>query len=178
MTAHTPTAPGTEMSSVPGAAPLTGSDNARAVAALQFFNALTALSQGSSAAPTVKHTDDALDVDTAPAASVAEDQPPSPPPRAGFQTRGPWIAGNLYIVVPTSHLLPIAKDPVAEGEDSPLWYAITKGRYIGVTLSNPLALASVVGASGSHMRAYKTQSQALDVFNESLDYRMLAVISA
>ncbi|KAJ7742484.1 hypothetical protein DFH07DRAFT_777719 [Mycena maculata] len=176
MTAHPSVAPGTEPPSVPGATPLTSSDSARAVAALNFFNALTALHQGASPA-TPDDTSGAPDVDMTPA--------PSPPVyaqaasnRTGFQTSGPWIAGNLYVVVPTSHLLPVAEAPIAEGEDSPLWYSITKGRYIGLTLSHALALSSVVGASGSHMKSYKTQIQALDVFNESLDYRLVAVIPA
>ncbi|KAJ7481402.1 hypothetical protein B0H11DRAFT_2232888 [Mycena galericulata] len=79
----------------------------------------------------------------APAAPVV-----AAPAPAGFLTQGPWVAGRLYVVVPSSSLLPIAEAPPANEDDAPTWYCITKGRYVGVTLSNSLAVASIVNISG------------------------------
>ncbi|KAJ7435120.1 hypothetical protein B0H11DRAFT_2257619 [Mycena galericulata] len=75
--------------------------------------------------------------------------------------------GGFYVVIPPAPLLPIAE---------PIWYCITKGRYVGVTLNNALALAAVVGVSGGNMKGYKTQALALAAFNELLQYHMVAVI--
>ncbi|KAJ7343879.1 hypothetical protein DFH08DRAFT_871384 [Mycena albidolilacea] len=170
MTSFTNAASGTELS-VPAA---TSPDaDANTVAALQnMINAMATLSQASQAQPLPPHT--------APAPTVAQAAVPAATPAqvpAGFRTRGPWIAGALFIVVPPEHLMPIPEAPIDSEADSPVWYCITKGKYIGITLSNPLALAAVVGVSGSRMKAYKTQVLALEAFNEMLDYRMVAVVA-
>jgi hypothetical protein len=65
----------------------------------------------------------------------------SPPAITGFHTRGPWVVGTLYHVVLSAPLMPIAEDDISEC----LWYCISRGLYVGITLSNPLALAAVVG---------------------------------
>ncbi|KAJ7666205.1 hypothetical protein DFH06DRAFT_1127333 [Mycena polygramma] len=97
-------------------------------------------------------------------------------PVFGFHTKGPWVAGNLYVVVPTGDLLPITEEEVPAGETGPNWYCITKGHYVGVTPSNPLALNATLGVSGSAMKGYGTQALALAAFNQLLGYRMVAVI--
>jgi hypothetical protein len=67
--------------------------------------------------------------------------------------------------------------PIAEEDNSErLWYAITRGLYVGITLNNPLALAAVLGVSGSAMKGHKTQAKALAVFNELLAFNMVRVI--
>ncbi|KAJ7105444.1 hypothetical protein C8R43DRAFT_1140771 [Mycena crocata] len=96
---------------------------------------------------------------------------PSP---TGFQTTGPWIAGALYVVVPGGPLLPVA-EPEYTGDDAPLWYCITKGMFVGVTLSQGLASTATTGVRASAMKSYKTQIGALDAFNEMLRYGMVAV---
>jgi hypothetical protein len=53
---------------------------------------------------------------------------PSAPP--GFRTRGTWTAGALYVVVPSGPLIAITEAEISEGEGSPLWYCITKGRWV------------------------------------------------
>ncbi|KAK6984234.1 hypothetical protein R3P38DRAFT_3232317 [Favolaschia claudopus] len=93
-----------------------------------------------------------------------------------LRTQGPWLAGLLFIVVPTQHLQAVPEDPIADGEEHPVWYAITRGRHIGITLSNPFALAAIVGVSGGHMKKYKTQILALQAFNDSLTLGMVAVL--
>ncbi|KAJ7097099.1 hypothetical protein B0H15DRAFT_797819 [Mycena belliarum] len=105
----------------------------------------------------------------APAPSVVSVSSP-----LGFHTAGPWVAGSLYLVVPTGPLLPIAED--ATGEETPAWYCITRGHYVGVTLSNPLALAAVSGVGSSSMKGYKTQALALAAFNQMLSFQMVVVI--
>ncbi|KAJ7758929.1 hypothetical protein DFH07DRAFT_772276 [Mycena maculata] len=179
MTTYPSVASGTDHS-VAGAA--ASSDNARTAAALKFFNALNALSQ---AAPGSQAQRDALINDATAAAILAAqgaaDQhgaTVSPAPNTqGFHTSGPWVAGNLYVVIPTAPLLPIPEDPIPDDQEAPLWYAITRGRYIGVTLNNGLAINAVVGVRANNMKSYKTQALAISAFNEALHYRSAAVIS-
>jgi hypothetical protein len=98
------------------------------------------------------------------------------PAQAGFQTRGPWIAGALYQVVPAATLMAIA-EPVQNNEDDPLWYCITRGSYVGVTQSHALAVAAVSGVSRSHMKSYKSQVLALAAFNDMLQFHMVVVVA-
>ncbi|KAJ7477127.1 hypothetical protein B0H11DRAFT_2234604 [Mycena galericulata] len=160
---QTPPAAGT--GSVPAAALPQSTDN---VVALQYLSAAMASLSQASPAP-------------APSTTVAAPAPAAPvvaaPAPAGFLTQGPWVAGGLYVVVPSSSLLPIAEAPPANEDDAPTWYCITKGRYVGVTLSNSLAVASIVNISGGTMKGYKTQALALQAFNDLLQYRMVSVVS-
>ncbi|KAJ7669899.1 hypothetical protein DFH06DRAFT_1125308 [Mycena polygramma] len=171
MTEIAPTSSGT--GPVPVAAP--PAPQPTVVAMQNMWAAMTALSQ-SQAPPAPVHTP------VAPAASPAVVPTPAPasttaPAPAGFHTTGPWVAGALYVVVPSAPLMPIVEtDIVPDGEEGPKWYAITRGHYIGVTLSNPLAVNAVVGVSHSGMKGYKTQALALAAFNEMLRYNMVAVI--
>jgi hypothetical protein len=67
--------------------------------------------------------------------------------------------------------------PIAEEDQSErIWYCITRGLYVGITLNNPLALAAVIGVSGGAMKGHKTQSKALAAFNELLAFNMVLVI--
>ncbi|KAJ7629775.1 hypothetical protein DFH06DRAFT_1338201 [Mycena polygramma] len=117
--------------------------------------------------------------------SAAAAPTPSPTPAAttpapvGFHTRGPWVAGALYTVVPSGPLLPIAEPDIehgVEGEEAPRWYAITSGLYVGVTSSHPLATHAVVGVRRSGMKGYGTQALALAAFNDFLRYNMVTVV--
>ncbi|KAJ7173286.1 hypothetical protein C8R46DRAFT_1031646 [Mycena filopes] len=100
--------------------------------------------------------------------------PAAPPPFEVFRTRGPWVAGGLYYVVPSGKLVPIVEADDADSDAT--WYCITRGTYVGVTLNNALALAAVVGVSASAMKGHKTQSKAVAAFNEMLGYKMVAVV--
>ncbi|KAJ7830848.1 hypothetical protein B0H13DRAFT_1915746 [Mycena leptocephala] len=192
-----PFASGTESHSVPDAAsvPASGSGNA---AALQLLTAaLATLTQAQapaqSPAPAVAPpapapvtpeavTEPAMPVPLAPADPVVAPPAPlvAPAPAALetpiFRTTGPWVAGALYIVVPTSAMAAIVEEAPPFGDPTPVWYCITKGRFIGVTLSNALALSATVGVSGFAMKGYKTQAIAVGVFNQMLGYRMVAVL--
>jgi hypothetical protein len=99
-----------------------------------------------------------------------------PVPPTIFHATGPWVAGALYIVVPSAPLAAIPEDPPAFGESFPLWYCITRGHFVGCTLSNALALNATLGVSGSAMKSYKSQALAVAAFNQLLGYQMITVI--
>ena len=107
-----------------------------------------------------------------PAQQVPTPAVPLAPAPIGFLTQGPWIVGSLYVVVPSGPLLPIVEDHVVD----PVWYCITRGHYVGITLSNALGLAAVSGVSGGALKGYNTQALAVAAFNEMLQYGMVAVI--
>jgi hypothetical protein len=85
------------------------------------------------------------------------------------------VAGALYKVVPTGPLIAVAEDETVE--EHPLWYCITKGLYVGITLNNALALGAVSGVSRCAMKSFKSQVQALASFNELLGYGMVAILA-
>ncbi|KAK7008538.1 hypothetical protein R3P38DRAFT_3210865 [Favolaschia claudopus] len=95
-------------------------------------------------------------------------QPPVPAAVSPFQSHGPWIAGIMYEVVPAQ---PLGAVPEEWSFTTRVWYCITKGKYVGVTRNNSLALGAVVGVSGGTMRSFKTQALALQSFNEALRFK-------
>ncbi|KAJ7805455.1 hypothetical protein B0H14DRAFT_3485131 [Mycena olivaceomarginata] len=101
--------------------------------------------------------------------------PPTVAP-PGFQNQGPWVAGALYLVVPSGPLAAVPEAEPAEGEAPPPWYCITRGKHVGVMLNNSLALAAVVGVSRSAMKSHKTQELAVAAFNEMLVYNLVHVL--
>ncbi|KAJ7615092.1 hypothetical protein DFH06DRAFT_1343946 [Mycena polygramma] len=81
----------------------------------------------------------------------------------GLQMSAPWVAGALYGVVPAG---PLALVP-DRGEK---WYAITKGRYIGVTNSGAVADHAVTRISHALRVSYDSQSEAVAAFNDALAF--------
>ncbi|KAJ7654565.1 hypothetical protein DFH06DRAFT_1329829 [Mycena polygramma] len=81
----------------------------------------------------------------------------------GLQMSAPWVAGALYGVVPEG---PLALVP-DRGEK---WYAITKGKYIGVTNSGAVADHAVTSVSHSLRVCYDSQSEAVRAFNDALAF--------
>ncbi|KAK6980528.1 hypothetical protein R3P38DRAFT_2809194 [Favolaschia claudopus] len=163
---------------VPGAAP-PAYNPAETIATLaNMLNAMVNLSGGSAPSPSPASASPAPAVVAAAPVAAAPVAPTVAPAVAplSLRTQGPWLAGLLFIVVPTQHLQAVPEDPIADGEEHPVWYAITRGRHIGITLSNPFALAAIVGVSGGHMKKYKTQILALQAFNDSLTLGMVAVL--
>ncbi|KAJ6450343.1 hypothetical protein C8R47DRAFT_1206499 [Mycena vitilis] len=99
---------------------------------------------------------------------------PSPPSPATvlpslFRTTGPWIAGNLFVVVPAE---PLAAVP----DNNDKWFAITSGKYVGLTKNAALSLAAVVGVSNALSTSFSSQADALDHFNSALAGNAIAVI--
>ncbi|KAJ6476567.1 hypothetical protein DFH09DRAFT_1342449 [Mycena vulgaris] len=78
---------------------------------------------------------------------------------------GPWVADRVFLVVPSQHLIPTIYDPTARD----MWYAITKGHFVGVVSSYSLRYAAFVGISAPESPdTYSTQAAALGVFNDAL----------
>ncbi|KAJ6557482.1 hypothetical protein B0H19DRAFT_1261105 [Mycena capillaripes] len=170
MTSFTEASSGTESQpSVPVAAQGALTDPAAAAAAFQtILNAMATFTHASSPSEPVP-----APVAT-PAAVLASAAPLVAP--VGFRTRGPWVSGALYQVVPVGPLTAIAEEETA-ADSTPYWYCITRGKYVGVTLSHALVLAAVSGVSRSLMKAYKTQILAVESSNEMLAFGMVAVIA-
>ncbi|KAJ7756761.1 hypothetical protein DFH07DRAFT_772997 [Mycena maculata] len=202
-----PVAPGTEHTSVPAAAvtptdPAAGKPlvvvviapshtlPAKAAALQLLVSALATLTEGTIHAHSVyllhliappahfPATVNAPAATTAAPAGAVDTTPPAVPTgTGGFHTCGPWIAGAFYVVVPAAPLQLIAEPPRQEGDEGDLWYAITKGTYVGVHQSQGLALAAVSSVSSSSMRSYKTQALAVAAFNEMLGYNMVSIVA-
>jgi hypothetical protein len=99
-----------------------------------------------------------------PAATVA-------PGNAGFlHFAVPWIASNLYGVVP---LAPLTAVP-DHGEK---WFAITRGKYVGLTTNFPISLNAVTGVPSSLSDKFTTQGEALQHFNEALGAQAVAILA-
>ncbi|KAJ7165257.1 hypothetical protein C8R46DRAFT_1220388 [Mycena filopes] len=79
------------------------------------------------------------------------------------------------LLLSSATLAAVAEEEYATEDNAPGWYAITKGHYVGVTLSNPLALVAVVGISTGSMKKYKMQVHALRAFNKLLQYNLVSV---
>ncbi|KAJ7846659.1 hypothetical protein B0H13DRAFT_2362900 [Mycena leptocephala] len=88
---------------------------------------------------------------------------------AQIYSAGPWIAGSLYDVVPAAPLRAIPDN----GEK---WYAITRGKYVGLTKNSVVSLNAVTGISTSLSEKHGSQSEALDHFNSALGINAIAVI--
>ncbi|KAK7042097.1 hypothetical protein R3P38DRAFT_3178672 [Favolaschia claudopus] len=110
-----------------------------------------------------------------PAVGAAAAPAPALGPPA-FRTSPPWTAGITYIVVPTGNLSAIAESTYENEDDQPVWYSVTKGKYVGVVLNQGVALGAVAGVRGNRMKSFKTQAQAVHDFNEALAYNLVVVI--
>ncbi|KAJ7456839.1 hypothetical protein B0H11DRAFT_2243719 [Mycena galericulata] len=133
-------------------APAASSDAAEASASPMVADANEAAADGSSAPASPAPTGSAA----APAGSAV-----TPTARTGLQSTGPWIVGELYNVVPGG---PLALVP-DRGEK---WYAITKGRFVGVTNNSAFADGAVSRVSNALRGHYDTQAEAATVFNDAL----------
>ncbi|KAK6974552.1 hypothetical protein R3P38DRAFT_2811921 [Favolaschia claudopus] len=93
-----------------------------------------------------------------------------------FRTSAPWIAGFVYIVIPLANLSAVAEPAYENEEDSPTWYCITRGKYVGVIMNHTLAHGAVAGVSGNRWKSHKTQALALQDFNDALTCGLVAVV--
>ncbi|KAJ7169173.1 hypothetical protein C8R43DRAFT_945126 [Mycena crocata] len=107
---------------------------------------------------------------TAPPATVATPAAPVAPAAPAFlRTTGPWIAGLLYVVVPTHPLAPVT-------DLNEKWFAITRGKYVGLTKNSAISLRAVTGvATGLHEK-FSNQADALEHFNTALAANAVAII--
>ncbi|KAJ7840363.1 hypothetical protein B0H13DRAFT_1910767 [Mycena leptocephala] len=113
------------------------------------------------------------------APGIPQASPPVPPPQPTaptgsaapgfFQTTGPWIAGNLYTVIPSAPLSPVAD----HGEK---WFSVTRGKYVGLTKNSAISLNAVTGVSTGLMEKFSTQTDAINNFNAALHSGVVAIL--
>ncbi|KAJ7079709.1 hypothetical protein B0H15DRAFT_804277 [Mycena belliarum] len=173
--AHLPTTSPETETSVSGAASPQGNNGVvieQALAALQsFFSAAIASMAPAPTSTAAAATPASPAVQLVTPAAAAPAMVPG-----GFLTHGPWVAGSVYAVVPTGPLGLVAEDAITEQAE--YWYCITRGLYVGVTISHALALGATSGVSRSAMKAYKSQQLAVAAFNDMLQYHMVGVVAA
>ncbi|KAJ7811361.1 hypothetical protein B0H13DRAFT_2383927 [Mycena leptocephala] len=104
-----------------------------------------------------------------PAIAVAAAAAATAPATAGVRMTGPWVAGAIYGVVPAG---PLAIVP----DNGEKWYAITKGRYVGVTNNLAIADAAVTRVSHALRASYSSQVDAVAAFNQALSMPFLNLI--
>ncbi|KAJ7673340.1 hypothetical protein DFH06DRAFT_1124060 [Mycena polygramma] len=177
MTNLTETAAAAEslVGSVAAAALSPSSTKAQREAALQYLATLITLGSpvpgAGAAAPATPPADLPA---SAPVAAPAPGAPGPPPPSANTAPplipNGPFYAGVLYDVVPTSHVTDIGVPD--DGED---WYVVLKGKSVGVTQDHPGAMHAVVGVSHNSMKSYKPLSTAIFTFNHALDIGIVEI---
>ncbi|KAJ7455966.1 hypothetical protein B0H11DRAFT_2244309 [Mycena galericulata] len=97
--------------------------------------------------------------------------PAAPVPVGGglARTTGPWISGNLYSIIP---LAPLQAIP----DNGEKWFAITRGKYVGLTKNSAISLNAVSGVPGALAEKFSSQSDALEYFNGALTSGAVAVI--
>ncbi|KAJ6542991.1 hypothetical protein B0H19DRAFT_1077014 [Mycena capillaripes] len=113
----------------------------------------------------------------APAAAAAAVPPAAPSvrnPSAGLPAPlvallraedGPFLANEVFSVTPTQPLEAI-KEPVP----APEWYAITRGRFVGVVDQFALSAVAISGVAHAARKAYTTQGLTLAAFNQALTW--------
>ncbi|KAJ7604345.1 hypothetical protein DFH06DRAFT_1151214 [Mycena polygramma] len=105
----------------------------------------------------------------APAPTVAAPAAPAPAP-AFARMAAPWVAGYLYGVVPEDSL---ARVP----DNGEKWFAITRGKYVGLTKNSAISLAAVTGVARALSHKFNNQTDALDHFNGALATQAVAVLN-
>ncbi|KAJ7848682.1 hypothetical protein B0H13DRAFT_2361768 [Mycena leptocephala] len=89
-------------------------------------------------------------------------------PASALGSNGPWIAGVLYSVTPLAPLAPV-------GDNGEKWFAITRGRYVGLTKNSAISLNAVTGISSGLSDKLASQAEALDHFNSALELGAVVV---
>jgi hypothetical protein len=93
------------------------------------------------------------------------------PTNTGFlHSSPPWIAGHLYNVVPLAPLTAIPD----HGEK---WFAITRGKYVGLTNNSAISLNAVTGVASGLSDRCTTQGEALQHFNDALGANAVAILA-
>ncbi|KAJ7186915.1 hypothetical protein C8R46DRAFT_1206908 [Mycena filopes] len=109
--------------------------------------------------------------------------PPAPAPRApgaGLPAAlvallrdgdGPFLANEVFSVAPSQSLEAVEEEIPADE-----WYAITRGRFVGVVDQYALSDVAITGVSQTVRKAYTTQSLALKAFNQALTWGGVQVV--
>ncbi|KAJ7733216.1 hypothetical protein DFH07DRAFT_968062 [Mycena maculata] len=88
-----------------------------------------------------------------------------------LRTEGPYLANEVYSVIPAEPL-----GPIEEADAAPEWYAITRGRFVGVVDQFALSAVAISGVAHAARKAYTTQRLALDAFNQALTWGGVQVV--
>ncbi|KAJ7601457.1 hypothetical protein DFH06DRAFT_1154098 [Mycena polygramma] len=132
-----------------------------------------------SSAPSVALVPESPPPKSAPAAppAAAPTAPAAPAPRnpgAGLPAplvallrdeAGPFLANEVFSVTPPEPLTAIEEEVAA-----PEWYAITRGRFVGVVDQFALSAVAISGVAHGARKSYTTQGLALDAFNRALEW--------
>ncbi|KAJ7197988.1 hypothetical protein GGX14DRAFT_573830 [Mycena pura] len=114
------------------------------------------------------------------AASTAAAAAPARNPGAGLpeplvqllrDEKGPFLANEVFSITPTEPLAPIE-----EADLAPEWYAITRGRFVGVVDQYALSAVAISGVAHGARKAYTTQGLALSAFNQALTWGGVQVV--
>ncbi|KAJ7752280.1 hypothetical protein B0H16DRAFT_1723626 [Mycena metata] len=84
---------------------------------------------------------------------------------------GPFLANEVFSVAPSQPLAAIE-----EAVPAPEWYAITRGRFVGVVDQFALSAVAISGVAHNANKAYATQALALDAFNKALTWGGVQVV--
>ncbi|KAJ6455646.1 hypothetical protein C8R47DRAFT_1228143 [Mycena vitilis] len=148
-------------------------------AAFTLPSAMYPAAAAPTSAPSVAPAPEAAPAKSAPAAppAAAPPAPAAPAPRnpgAGLPAplvallrdeAGPFLANQVFSVTPPEPLTAIEEEVAA-----PEWYAITRGRFVGVVDQYALSAVAISGVGHGARKAYTTQGLALDAFNRALEW--------
>ncbi|KAK6997416.1 hypothetical protein R3P38DRAFT_2797728 [Favolaschia claudopus] len=88
-----------------------------------------------------------------------------------LRTDGPFLANEVFSVAPTSPLQAVPEETPAKE-----WYAVFRGRFVGVVNQYALADFAVAGVGQGARKMYDTQSEALAAFNDTLTWGGVIVL--
>ncbi|KAK7027568.1 hypothetical protein R3P38DRAFT_2776486 [Favolaschia claudopus] len=115
--------------------------------------------------------------ESVPAAKEKENARPTPgaglPPALieHLRTEGPYTANQAFVVVPSQPLTAIE-----EATPSAEWYAVTRGRFVGVLNHYALSDLAITGVGHGARKAYPSQGEALQAFNDALEWGIVQVV--
>ncbi|KAJ7043429.1 hypothetical protein C8F04DRAFT_1250857 [Mycena alexandri] len=78
---------------------------------------------------------------------------------------GPFLANEVFSATPSQPL-----EVIEEEVDAPEWYAITRGRFVGVVDQYTLSAVAISGVAHAARKAYTTQHLAVAAFNQALTW--------
>ncbi|KAK7053867.1 hypothetical protein R3P38DRAFT_2761579 [Favolaschia claudopus] len=104
---------------------------------------------------------------------VSTKEAPKAQPGAGLpaalvallRREAPFRANEVFSVVPTEPLVAVEEETAA-----PEWYAIMRGRFVGVVDQYLLSDFAITGVARGARKAYDTQANALRAFNQALTW--------
>ncbi|KAJ6447462.1 hypothetical protein C8R47DRAFT_1231423 [Mycena vitilis] len=134
-------------------------------AAFTLPSAMYPAAAAPTSAPSVAPAPEAAPAKSAPAAPPAA----APPAPAAPAPRNPGAG----LPAPLVALLRDEAGPFLANQEevaAPEWYAITRGRFVGVVDQYALSAVAISGVGHGARKAYTTQGLALDAFNRALEW--------